>query len=117
LREPNRYLDHEAFRLSPAAVKPGEITQGNALPWQADFWQCRWEESDDGGTTKKRLGWWPAQRPDDVLTNANARPVAWARGLDNSGEAMVANWHRLGFVKQDPANPGVFIEQERDPAL
>jgi hypothetical protein len=30
---------------------------------------------------------------------------------------MIDNWHRLGFVKEDPANPGVFIEQDRDQKL
>jgi hypothetical protein len=113
--EVSRYMDGEAFRLSPTAVKPGEITQNNALPWQADFQLCRWEETD--GSAMKRLAWWPAQRPDDVLKDANADPVAWNRGIADTFMGMVNNWHRLGFVKEDPAKPGVFIEQERDPTL
>jgi L-lysine epsilon oxidase-like protein len=116
MRDPTRYVAHEAFRLSHAGVAPGEITARNAVPWQADFHLCRWE-SDSSPGNPKLLGWWPAQRPDDVLKAAGGNPVPWARGLADTAESMVANWHRLGFVKQDLANPGVFIEQDRDPAL
>ena len=41
---PERFLEGEPFRISHAAVKPGEVTQYNAVPWQADFLSCRWEE-------------------------------------------------------------------------
>jgi L-Lysine epsilon oxidase N-terminal/L-lysine epsilon oxidase C-terminal domain len=116
MRESARYIPSEAFRLSPDHVKPGEITQSNALPWQADYSLCRWEETDGAGRLK-RLGWWPAQRPDDVLKDVNAAPVPWARGIADTFMGMVENWSRLGFVKPDPLNPGVFIERERDPAL
>jgi L-Lysine epsilon oxidase N-terminal/L-lysine epsilon oxidase C-terminal domain len=115
MREVSRYMDGEAFRLSPDQVKPGEITQNNAVPWQADYQLCRWEETD--GTSVKRLGWWPAQRPDDVLKDKNADPVTWNRGVADTFKGMIDNWHRFGFVKEDPANPEVFIEQERDPTL
>jgi len=111
LRETARYMQGMPFRLSLAALMPGEVTQRNAVPWQADFHLCRWE---DGG---KQLGWWPAQRPDDILKDANGSPVPWARGLADTPEALIANWHRLGFVKRDPANSQVFIEQDRDPTL
>jgi hypothetical protein len=116
MRDASRYMAGQAFRLAPDAVKPGEITQDNAVPWQADFHLCRWEETDTAGN-KLRLGWWPAQRPDDVLLSKNARPLPWTRGIRNEFSGMTENWHRLGFVKEDPANPGFFIEQERDPSL
>ena len=115
MREASRYMQNEAFRLSPDRVKPGEVTQNNAVPWQADYHQCRWEEGEDG--QRKRLGWWPAQRPDDVLKSEDASPVSWARGLADTGESWVAHWHRLGFVKETPPSSGVFLEQERDPTL
>jgi len=115
MREVARYMNDEPFRLSPDAVKPGEITQNNAVPWQADFQLCRWEETD--GRAIKRLGWWPAQRPDDVLKTKDADPVPWTRGISDTFSGMIDNWHRLGFVKEDPANPGVFIEQDRDQKL
>jgi len=113
--EPRIYFPDEAFRFSPEVVRPGEITGRNAVPWQADFWQCRWEENEN--LNEQGLGWWPAQRPDDVLKSAAMDPVPWTRGLEEKNDVLVANWHRLGFVKQDPANPGVFLEQDRDPTL
>jgi hypothetical protein len=108
---PNIYFPEEAFRFSHATLRPGEVTARNAVPWQADFHQCRWE---GGG---KNLGWWPAQRPDDVLKDPNANPVEWARGLKDTGESMARHWHRLGFVKRVSQNPDVFLEQDRDPTL
>jgi L-Lysine epsilon oxidase N-terminal/L-lysine epsilon oxidase C-terminal domain len=107
MMEAGRFMDGEGFRLSPAKVKPGEITARNAVPWQADFHLCRWE----GGN--KQLGWWPAQRPDDVLEAADGTPVPWTRGLADRFQSMIDSWHQLGFVKSDPANPGTFIEMDR----
>jgi len=40
-----------------ADLEPGDITKRMALPWQADFYDCR-------------TRWWPAQRPDEVITQA-----------------------------------------------
>lgn len=114
MRDPSIFMQGEALRLFPDRVKPGEITQGNALPWQADYHLCRWEE---GQGPTKRLGWWPAQRPDDVLASPQSDPVSWARGLKDDPIAWVNNWHRLGFVKEDPAAPGLFIEQERESTM
>src|SRR5262249_35935374 len=95
MREQGRYMDGQAFRLSPDKVKPGEITQGNAVPWQADFSACEWDSRPE-----RLLGWWPAQRPDDVLKTADGDPVPWTRSTTPSGPlGMLANWHRLGFVK------------------
>lgn len=115
MTDASRFMADDVFRLSPQAVRPGDITAQNAVPWQADFHQCRWEESGNGGL--KRLGWWPAQRPDDVLKSVNEDPVPWARGLKDTGEAMVKHWHRLGFVKRVSQNPDVFLEDERDRTL
>ena len=115
MRNQALYVAGDAFRLAADQLNPGQITENNALPWQADFHLCRWEESD--GAQHKRLGWWPAQRPDDVLTTAAGLPRPWRRGTADSFEGMLADWARLGFVKEDPANPGTFIEQDRDPTL
>ncbi|XXY50161.1 LodA/GoxA family CTQ-dependent oxidase [Sorangium sp. So ce269] len=54
----------EPFRLSPS-FGPGDVTKHMALPWQADFYECK-------------THWWPAQRPDDVVTQAEFERV-WAR--------------------------------------
>ncbi|WP_406233036.1 LodA/GoxA family CTQ-dependent oxidase [Nocardia sp. NBC_01009] len=53
-RDPNMYV--EPHRLRPD-LPPGELTKRMALPWQADFYYCQ-------------VHWWPAQRPDEVITEA-----------------------------------------------
>lgn len=115
MRDQALYIADDGFRLAANQLKPGQITENNALPWQADFHLCRWEEGSPA--QPRRLGWWPAQRPDDVLATATGLPTSWRRGTADSFEGMLADWTRLGFVKEDPANPGIFIEQDRDPTL
>jgi hypothetical protein len=55
MRNPDHYMATEPFRLDHGVLGPGEVTQHMACPWQADFFECHDH-------------WWPAQRPDDVLT-------------------------------------------------
>jgi hypothetical protein len=43
-----------AFEITNT-LEAGDITKWMALPWQADFYECN-------------THWWPAQRPDDVVT-------------------------------------------------
>lgn len=52
VRDPKLY--QEAFRFDSEVLAPGDVTKYMALPWQADFYECR-------------DAWWPAQRPDDVI--------------------------------------------------
>ncbi|MBC2807007.1 iron-containing redox enzyme family protein [Rhizobium ruizarguesonis] len=59
-REPSLYC--EPFRIDHQVVSAGDITKYMACPWQADFYECR----DD---------WWPAQRPDNVITEDQFRQV------------------------------------------
>lgn len=118
----------ELGRLDWTALAPGDITRHMALPWQADFSECN-------------TRWWPAQRPDDVvseeqyeavvrsydqtldgpLADALAARVAWARGLPAESpaldNAMIEEWHDLGFVmpKYGPDEQVVFIERGRGP--
>lgn len=72
-----------------ARTRPGDLTIGNALPWQADFLDC-----DDT--------WWPVQRPNDVVRDGAAGrwiPDGWGEGEENpSYEEMVRQWWRLGMV-------------------
>jgi L-Lysine epsilon oxidase N-terminal/L-lysine epsilon oxidase C-terminal domain len=111
----------EPFRFDHLQLAAGDITKRNALPWQADFFECREH-------------WWPAQRPDEVLTLVNynrikeldeklakavpqsaafkelqeerddlwRQRVSWARGLPQESpegdNAMVNDWSRLGFL-------------------
>ena len=113
LRDVTKFLPNEPFRLAHDKVLPGELTASMALPWQADFFDCAWE-----GATQAGLGWWPAQRPDDVLPSSTAAaPVPWIRKV-NSPEDLVKNWFRLGVVVNTAASPpDRFIETERDPTL
>lgn len=50
-------------------IGPGLFSQQMAQPWQADFWDCRRDQVlvDPNKPTELRVGWWPAQRPDDVI--------------------------------------------------
>lgn len=104
------------FRLDATALKPGEITAGNALPWQADFDACEWEGASF-------IGWWPAQRPDHVRPEATPTVFKdWDRGitgvLDESDRDMVDGWSRLGIVRRRETTAGeVFVETERDPTM
>jgi hypothetical protein len=141
-RDPSLYAG--PFRLQPE-LQAGDLTKRMAVPWQADFHECR-------------LFWWPSQRPDDVVSEAEykaivgafqveaAKPEAdvsrllfnrerWDRGIggqiayqgdartavQRSGTAshndMVAKWSRLGFVtpKQAPNGEVVYVETERQP--
>lgn len=111
-------------------IHPGHFSRQMALPWQADFLQCK-REGD--------WGWWPAQRPDFVHPNAaEARrsgtmvpwhratragaTVPWATGfVDARGVAhtdtpsydeMLANWKKFAFIHE---GGGVAFEQERPP--
>jgi hypothetical protein len=104
------------FRVDAAALVPGQLTAGNALPWQADFHACTWEMAGF-------IGWWPSQRPDHVRPEDNPTVFKdWARGisgvLDDSDRDMIDGWHRLGIVRERTTSSGtVFVETERDPTL
>jgi L-Lysine epsilon oxidase N-terminal/L-lysine epsilon oxidase C-terminal domain len=143
-------IDHDYLdEFDPAHTKigAGDISKRMAIPWQADFFECRQD-------------WWPAQRPDDVLTLANfeevrqldielanltpgttafqkkktkrdkiwARRLLWARSLPQDSPAgdneMVKQWSRLGFIVDrkdgtpfDLNGQPQFVETERDPTL
>jgi hypothetical protein len=86
------YPFDEPFRLSHTGLSAGDITKQMALPWQADFNDCKQEDP---------LAWWPAQRPDDVFPARGTRQLAWTRGIVNSPAEMIRYWHRLGFVVQE----------------
>jgi hypothetical protein len=116
----NASLFAEPFRLNLAAksgywgetqtIGPGHFTRQMAVPWHADFNDCR-NEGD--------YGWWPSQRPTDVLPSATASArVDWARPSKqfNSGKQvsqhsdMLENWYKFGFVVQ---SGDVYTESER----
>ncbi len=73
---------------------PGTITQGLAVPWQTDFAACG-------------EGWWPAQRPNDVMRNGQRKD--WDENLHD----WINDWPKLGFIKATGGDPP-FAEVERD---
>jgi hypothetical protein len=94
-------LDHTNL----GKVYPGCLTEIMALPWQADFFAC------GGGV------WWPSQRPDIAMTDANRIPVSKAGWADPVGgfEEMVEHVHKLGFIVPVKAGKeAVFVERERN---
>lgn len=139
----------EPFRVKPGVrspyrgdvemVRAGFFTRQMALPWQADFLQCKHEDDQSGAfPSMDPWGWWPAQRPDWVFaTEADFRarapkPVLWHRstkakaltpwpagfGGDTtmpSYEEMLKNWRKFGFVVEKKKN--LFLEDEREPDI
>lgn len=92
----------EPFRLDSGRLRPGDVTQQMAVPWQSDFVDC-----SDGDTP---FVWWPSHRPVDVIraTEPLERPqfVRWARPFSTRGEddvdveAMIESGDRLGLIKR-----------------
>jgi len=90
----------EPFRLDSNHLSPGDLTKQLAIPWQVDFFLCSYEDPNL---------WWPAQRPDQVITTSGGSLEDWARGIADV-EGMVKNWHKLGFVVQKVEE---YVETER----
>jgi L-Lysine epsilon oxidase N-terminal/L-lysine epsilon oxidase C-terminal domain len=93
----------EPFRLDVRYIEPGDLTKQMAVPWQADFFDCR---LDNG------LQWWPAQRPEDVFLPDDSNRQ-WTRQIirDDHVEDMIDNWHKLGFVVKQGDR---YVETERN---
>ncbi len=88
-------------------VRAGHFSRQMAVPWQADFLECRAEKYPEG-----TLGWWPSQRPDDVV-GPDMTMQPWARtatGVLDDKKKLVAIWHKLGFVGRRGDH---FVEVER----
>jgi hypothetical protein len=100
-------------------LEAGAFSQQMACPWQADFLLCRSEEPQFS-TGRRRVAWWPVQRPDQVFGAANpSQRLVWARHPDNAefgGDylAMVNEWSSLGFIVE---TNGKLFEVERSPSL
>jgi hypothetical protein len=114
-------------------VRAGHFSRQMALPWHADFLQCKNERQRVSG---EEYGWWPAQRPDAVHPTAaeaekrdasgarTGKMLPWSRPSTSpwpgqSGlsadvpmyDQMLANWWKFGFVVMTPR--GSFTESER----
>jgi hypothetical protein len=90
----------EPFRLDADRLSPGDVSSQMSLPWQSDFLDCAFEPDKEGTD----LVWWPAQRPTSVLKSGGDQYIPWARAADDphsqpmTVEAMITDWHKLGFV-------------------
>jgi hypothetical protein len=87
----------EALRLS-AAHEAGDITKWMALPWQADFYECRDH-------------WWPVARPDDVVPESEFERImqAFPNEIDAGVEQLLIvrqPWAR-GLNLTLPDRPGL----------
>jgi L-lysine epsilon oxidase C-terminal domain/L-Lysine epsilon oxidase N-terminal len=93
------YDRQRPFRIN-AQLPAGTLTANMAVPWQADFRDCEFEDG---------LDWWPGQRPNQVW-RGNTRdawvPADWTR------ERMVQDWSKLGFVVRETGT-NRFVESER----
>jgi hypothetical protein len=122
IRNPSLYM--EPFRISPTAtsqyygetgipIGPGHFSRQMAVPWHADFNDCRSEEANS---------WWPGQRPDSVYIESNQTRIDWARpdtkfavgGNLSAHLDMVNNWYKFGFVVYDGV---AFVETERNTGI
>jgi L-lysine epsilon oxidase-like protein/heme oxygenase-like protein len=90
MRNPSNYMDKEAFRLDQSKLSAGDVSQHMACPWQADFYECNTD-------------WWPAQRPDDVLTEEALQAIvaieAEISALDKDDAAYQDNLRHLNTRK------------------
>ncbi|RKH10073.1 hypothetical protein D7V97_14830 [Corallococcus sp. CA053C] len=76
------------------AIGPGFFSQQMALPWQADFYQCKKQFFDPQSFTKDAFTgdgmfhmWWAAHRPDDVYAKkGDLQMVPWTRALEAVAE-------------------------------
>src|SRR5207245_1902442 len=85
----------------PLQIEAGVFSQQMALPWHADFLDCaRGDEKFDqaGREVPVRIGWWPAQRPDDAFSakSPNTR-VHWAR--DMNGKPFIDPGEKGGYLQ------------------
>jgi hypothetical protein len=62
----------DAFRVS-VEYRPGDITKWMALPWQADFFECREH-------------WWPTIRPDDTVPERAFDEISTRLGNKDAAE-------------------------------
>ena len=89
-RDPKLYV--EAFRFDHAVLEAGDVTKYMALPWQADFYECR-------------TWWWPAQRPDDVILEESFKEIFSEFEAEKTGD-LAGTFERL-LMNRTPWDRGV----------
>jgi hypothetical protein len=112
--EPTTYDSARPFRINQKKL-PGSLTEHMAVPWQADFRDCEFQ--DDIG-----MDWWPGQRPCDVyrIVNGEVTRVTWVPQTEawiaegKSRLAMQQHWSELGFILRTVVDGAEkFVEHER----
>lgn len=90
----------EPFRLDQSSNVPGtgaplaagDLTKQNAVPWQADFYDCDFQNP---------LSWWPVSRPEDAYQPGSTKAIGWETQVGiKSMTDMVNLWGSLGFLRQ-----------------
>jgi hypothetical protein len=99
-RVPSLYK--EAFRINHQLSEAGDMTKYMALPWQADFWECQQH-------------WWPAQRPDDVITDEDFNEIfnKFTQDVGNNYEMVLFNrkrWDR-GLTSKERPSPEYLLNR------
>ncbi|MBH5390520.1 LodA/GoxA family CTQ-dependent oxidase [Bradyrhizobium diversitatis] len=95
-------FEHDGRGFAPSA---GFLTRNMACPWQADFWECKWQGPE-------RI-WWPAQRPIHVRrSDAPTVKIEWDRGIADHRD-LVARAMELGFVSRRIAGQDGVFEVDR----
>jgi hypothetical protein len=112
-----------AFRIDPA-LEPGSLTEGLAVPWQNDFFECNMEHA---------MSWWPASRPDNVFLRIpvdevdvqgeemsswtgqvlNAETGRWREFLVNRTHRFMDDWSKLAVVVKKEVPPGIALVRVR----
>lgn len=92
-------------------IGPGFFSQQMAQPWHADFRVCSRDQAfDPAEPTHWRIGWWPAQRPDDVVTSqGSVRPDALLTKVINTPTKTFAA-AEIASVYQDKRRVRVMVE-------
>lgn len=86
------YAYTEPFRLNQTNLVAGDLTKQNAVPWQADFYDCDFQNP---------LSWWPVSRPEDAYPPGSTKAVGWETEIGiKSMTDMVNLWGGLGFLRQ-----------------
>jgi hypothetical protein len=97
----------DAFRVGDD-YKAGDITRWMALPWQADFYECRGH-------------WWPSVRPDDVVPVGEYEEIIEefrkeAEGGDLASLLIARKPWARGIDLELPPRPGLPVPEKGETA-
>jgi L-lysine 6-oxidase len=151
IANPSLYNSYDTTGLDPSrdeclggGCQPGDLTKRMACPWQADFFQCTFQNINFTDPANNKSGnpaaptlptyyayWWPPQAPWDVIAgettpagqqSANVvlgQQFNYARGINQFAQ-MVEHWFALAFIRNRNAGAQgfpFFTETERNNLL